>query len=123
MHGPSIMLTHSARGWAHDLHRFVIDHGGATVRGYAVSPESAAEAEYDVLLLDDVTSFISPLLVARLHDRGRLVLGLYDPTDGGEAGAQLLKSYGVDAVLSTDTPIPQVPTRFERERRMLGRGR
>ena len=102
---PSIMLTHSTRPWAHAVHRYVVDHGGATVRGYAVSPESATDAPYDVLVLDDITSFISPLLVTRLHDQGTLVIGVYDPADGGDAGAKLLEAYGVDAVVPADTPI------------------
>ncbi len=55
---PVIMLTHSTRPWASDLHHFVADHGGALVRGYAVSPESAVDATYDVLFVDDVTSLL-----------------------------------------------------------------
>jgi len=98
--GPVVMLTHSSRSWAHELHRFLTDHGGALVCGYAVSSESAVEAPYDVLLVDDITSFLSPLLVARLHERGTRVVGMYDPLDGGEAGAELLRSYGVDTVVA-----------------------
>ncbi len=98
---PVIMLTHSTRQWAHDLHQFVADHGGAMVRGYAVSPESAVDAAYDILFVDDVTSFLSPLLVTRLHRRGVRIVGVYDPTDGGEAGADLLRSYGVDVVVAS----------------------
>lgn len=107
---PVIMLTHSTRSWAHDLHQFVADHGGALVRGYAVSPESAVDAAYDILFVDDVTSFLSPLLVTRLHDRGVRVVGVYDPDDGGEAGAELLRSYGVDVVVATPATAPELVT-------------
>ena len=72
------------------------------VCGYAVSPDAAADGTCDVLILDDVTSFISPLLISRVHQRGTQVIGIYDPADGGGTGARLLESYGVDRVLSAD---------------------
>jgi MinD-like ATPase involved in chromosome partitioning or flagellar assembly len=93
------MLTHSSRPWARELHRFVADHGGALVCGYAVSQESAVDADYDILFVDDVTSFLSPRLVTMLHDKGIRIVGIYDPLDGGDTGARLLESYGVDVVI------------------------
>lgn len=96
---PVIMLTHSSRPWARELHRFVADHGGASVCGYAVSKESAVDADYDILFVDDVTSFLSPRLVTTLQDKGIKIVGIYDPLDGGDTGAKLLESYGVDAVV------------------------
>jgi MinD-like ATPase involved in chromosome partitioning or flagellar assembly len=104
MREPAVMLAHSIRGWAQELHFFLMDHGGALVRGYVMSPEDAANESYDVLVVDDVTSFLSTRLVGNLQRSGVRVIGVYDATDPAGAGKQRLLELGVDEALADTTP-------------------
>ncbi len=102
---PAVVLAHSPRGWAQELHFFLMDHGGAVVRGYVVSPDDALTERYDVLVVDDITSFLSPRFVASLQQKGSRVLGVYAADDAQGAGKQRLLELGVDEALP-DTAAP-----------------
>lgn len=104
MREPAVMLAHSIRGWAQELHFFLMDHGGAMVRGYVMSPEDAIAEDYDVLLVDDVTSFLSTRLVSNLQRKGTRVIGVYDAGDPAGTGKQRLLELGVDEALADTTP-------------------
>ena len=101
---PRLLLTHSARSWVQDLHFHLIDHGGALVHGYALSAEEAVTASVDVLVDDDVCSFLSKRLVSDLRHRGVSVIGVFDPEDG-EAGTGRLAEVGIDVHLPSDAPM------------------
>jgi MinD-like ATPase involved in chromosome partitioning or flagellar assembly len=92
----SIAIAATGRDWAPMLHRFVADHGGARVRARVMHPEQALEETYDVLVIDDVTSFLSAHLVQQVQKRDRKVLGVFAET----AGEQRLRKLGVNAVMS-----------------------
>lgn len=100
---PGIAIVRSARGWARTLHRYVVDHGGAIVRTRPLEERQALEDDYDILLVDDISSFLSGHIVDELHRRGRRVLGVYDPEEfAGSAensGKQRLIRLGVDGVV------------------------
>jgi MinD-like ATPase involved in chromosome partitioning or flagellar assembly len=81
-----------------------MDHGGAIVRGYVMSPDDALAENYDVLLVDDVTSFLSRRLIAGLQGRGTRIIGVYDAIDGDGAGRQRLLELGVDEALPATSP-------------------
>ncbi len=104
MREPAVMLAHSIRGWAQELHFFLMDHGGAIVRGYVMSPEDAMGEKYDVLLVDDVTSFLSTRLVSNLQRGGARVIGVYDAADPVGTGKQRLLELGVDEAIADATP-------------------
>jgi len=104
MREPAVMLAHSIRGWAQELHFFLMDHGGALVRGYVMSSEDASSESYDVLVVDDVTSFLSTRLVSNLQRSGVRVIGVYDAADPAGAGKQRLLELGVDEALADTTP-------------------
>lgn len=104
MREPAVMLAHSVRGWAQELHFFLMDHGGAMVRGYVMSPEDALAETYDVLLVDDVTSFLSTRLVSNLQRSRIRVIGVYDSSDPAGTGKQRLLELGVDEALADTTP-------------------
>ncbi len=104
MREPAVMLAHSVRGWAQELHFFLMDHGGAMVRGYVMSPEDAVTEQYDVLIVDDVTSFLSTRLVSNLQRNGTRVIGVYDSADPAGTGKQRLLELGVDEALADTTP-------------------
>jgi len=97
---PEIALAASPRGWAQRLHRHLADHGGARVRATVLHPHDALAERYDVLVVDDTTSFLSHRLIGQLRHSGRRVLGVYDPDDPGGKGE--LAELGVDAALSAD---------------------
>lgn len=82
------------------LHRFVADHGGARVRVRVMHPEDALEEAYDVLVIDDITSFLSARFVQQVQRKDRRVLGVFEEV----AGEQRLQKLGVDAVISTTAP-------------------
>ena len=93
----SIGIAASSRDWALGLHRFVADHGGARVRVQVMNPEDAFEEAYDVLVIDDITSFLSAHFVREVQRRDRKVLGVFEET----AGERRLRSLRVDAVIDT----------------------
>jgi MinD-like ATPase involved in chromosome partitioning or flagellar assembly len=103
MREPTVVLAHSARGWAQDLHFFLMDHGGAVVRGYVMSGDDAIAESYDVLLIDDVTSFLTRRLVGSLQGRGIKVVGVYDADDAHGAGKERLLELGVDEAVPSST--------------------
>lgn len=93
---PEVAIAVSPRDWAERLHRFIADHGGARVRARVLDGRQALDETYDVLVVDDLTSFLTVRLVDELHHRGRRVLGVYDPLE--PAGADRLESLRVDDV-------------------------
>lgn len=103
---PRIAIVVSPRGWAEVLHRHVADHGGALVRARVLDVREALDEDYEVLVCEDLTSFLTPRVVDQVHQRGRRVLGLHDVAD--PAGERRLWELGVDAVLTTDSSPEQL---------------
>lgn len=98
---PDLALAASARDWSDRLHRFVLDHGGAKVHGRVMSAEQALAGDYDILLIDDVCSFLTPRLVVELRSSGKAVVGVFDHGDGPDAKRLLLEA-GVGDVIESD---------------------
>ncbi|MDP9494550.1 MAG: hypothetical protein M3P87_04850 [Actinomycetota bacterium] len=99
--GPELALAASARDWPDRVHRFLLDHGGGRVIARVMGPEQAAHDDYDILLIDDVCSFLTPRLVQRLREIGREVVGVYSPDDGPDAKRRLLEC-GITDVIEAD---------------------
>ena len=76
MTAPDIALAASARNWPDQLHRFVLDHGGGRIVDRVMGPDQAAETPFDILVIDDVCSFLTPRLVDVVKSRGSEVLGV-----------------------------------------------
>ena len=85
-----LAMAVSTRKWSDHLHRFLVDHGGARVRLYVMQPEDAFSERFDVLLIDDICSFLSPHLVKKLNRSGRRVVGVYDPAEFPDGKDRLL---------------------------------
>lgn len=98
---PVIAIAGSQRAWAAELVRFLTDFGGARFMGTVLTSREALESGYEVLLIDDITSYLSPRLVERIRDRGQKVVGVYDP-DSGDRGRKRLRTLSVDAVVPAD---------------------
>lgn len=96
-----LALAVSARSWVDVLHRFLADHGGARVRVTAMGPEELRREDFDVLLIDDSCSFLTPRLVHEVRRSGRAVVGVYDP-DVFADGKQRLLECGVTDVVEAD---------------------
>ena len=96
-----IALAASAREWPDRLHRFLLDHGGARVVDRVMSAEQAQSSRFDVLLIDDVCSFLTPRLVTVLKRGGSEVIGVFAPEDGSDAKRRLLEC-GISDVIETE---------------------
>jgi Flp pilus assembly CpaE family ATPase len=96
-----VALAASAREWPDRIHRFLADHGGARVRTQVLTPEDAIAEDYQVLIIDDVSSFLTPRLVSEVQRRRRQVLGVFDPADSPDAKERLWEC-GVDQVIEAD---------------------
>jgi MinD-like ATPase involved in chromosome partitioning or flagellar assembly len=92
--------------WSVQLHRFLLDHGGATVKTRVMSPDQAASPEFDVLLIDDICSFLTPRLVVDLRRAGKGVIGVFAPDDGPDAKRRLLE-VGISDVIESDALPPE----------------
>lgn len=98
---PDIAMAASARDWPDRLHRFVLDHGGGRVVDRVMAADQAIAMSFDVLLIDDVCSFLSPRLVSILKQSGSEVIGVYTPEDGSDAKRRLLEC-GISDVIETE---------------------
>ncbi len=93
-----LALALSARNWSDELHRFLADHGGARVRITAMGPEDLFGESFDVLLIDDICSFLTPRLVELVKASGREVVGVYDPAEFADGKDRLLECGVSDVV-------------------------
>lgn len=96
-----VALAVSARLWPDRIHRFLSDHGGARVRAQLLTAEDALAEDYQVLVIDDVSSFLTPRLVQEVQRRRRQVLGVFDPVEFPD-GKERLRECGVDQVIESD---------------------
>ncbi len=102
---PSVALVFSPEGWVEDLHRHLSHHGGARVRLIVVEPSVALEEDYDVLVVSDRWPALTYGFVGAVHDRGRNVLGVFDPDE--PAGKDHLVDLGVDATIASDAAVAE----------------
>ena len=95
---PVVSISSSQRDWAAELTRFVSDYGGARLRGTILTLDDALEQDFEILVVDDIASYMSPRFVERLRRMHRKIIGIYDPELGEESKDRLL-AMGVDAVV------------------------
>jgi MinD-like ATPase involved in chromosome partitioning or flagellar assembly len=99
---PTVALVFSPEQWVEELHRHLSHHGGARVRQIVVEPSAALDEEYDVLVVSDRWPSLTLGLVSSVHERGRRLLGVFDPEE--PAGKDHLVTLAVDATLPADAP-------------------
>jgi hypothetical protein len=99
-----VCLGSSQRSWVTDLISHVSDHGGLRVVGTVLTQDDSLALDYDVLVVDDVSSVLTPRLVERVHIAGRLVVAVYDAERGVAAHERVLAA-GVDVGVSSDAPV------------------
>ena len=66
-----------------------------------MGPEEAVAESYDVLIIDDVCSFLTPRLVGQIQRLGRHIVGVFDVEDGADAKRRLLAT-GIDNMVESD---------------------
>lgn len=103
---PTIVLAASPRPWAQRLRAHVADHGGARIRATVLRGADALGEDCDVLMADDVTSFLTAALVEDLHRLRRRVLAVHEP--GDERGRREVLEMGVDGVVAADAATPDL---------------
>jgi methylmalonyl-CoA mutase cobalamin-binding subunit len=103
--GPAVALVFSPEAWVEELHRHVSHHGGARVRQIVVEPSVALDEDYDVLVVSDRWPALTHGLVRAVHERGRGVLGVFDPEE--PAGKDHLVDLGVDATIAADADVTE----------------
>ncbi len=103
MSEPEVALAFTPDPWVEDVHRHLTDHGGARVRSILVDPTIALEESYDVLVAGHRWPALTHALVADIHARGRVVLGVSDREE--PASRSHLASIGVDAVVESDAGV------------------
>ena len=99
---PAVAVGSSQRPWVAELMSYAQDHAGVRVVGTVLSSREALERRYDVLLIDDTTSYLTKRLVDRVRSIGRVVIGIFEGTRGDVGRAKLL-DLGVDAVLDAES--------------------
>ncbi len=105
---PRVALVFSPERWVEELHRHLSLHGGARVRQVVVEPAVALDEDYDVLVVSDRWPALTLRLVLALHERGRRVLGVFDPDE--PAGKDHLVELGVDATIAADADVAEFVT-------------
>jgi hypothetical protein len=104
---PAVSFGSSQRSWVSQLISYVSDHGGVRVVGTVLTHDDALAMEFDVLVIDDVSSVLSPRLVDRLQTSGRLVIGVFDAERGTAAKDRLLAA-GVDGAVASDATASEI---------------
>lgn len=66
-----------------------------------MTADQALDATFEVLLIDDVCSFLTPRLVRVLKESGSEVIGVFAPGDGSDAKRRLLEC-GISDVIETE---------------------
>lgn len=96
-------IVASARTWRTELQAHVRDHVTGMKVQILREPRMALEAELDVIVIDDVSSFLSKNKVQLLQSRGVRVVGIFDPEEQAGQGQGYLETLGVDLALPSTT--------------------
>ena len=99
---PAVAVGSSQRPWVAELMSYAQDHAGVRVVGTVLSGREAVDQEYDVLLIDDTTSYLTKRLIDRVQLMRRIVVGVYERTRG-DVGRTKLVELGVDAVIDAES--------------------
>lgn len=98
---PAVAVGSSQRPWVAELMSYAQDHAGVRVVGTVLSGREAVEHTYDLLLIDDTTSYLTKRLIDRVRSMRRIVIGVYEGTRG-DVGRTKLLDMGVDAVIDAE---------------------
>ena len=119
---PAVAVGSSQRGWVAELMSYAQDHAGVRVVGTVLSATEAVEHDYDVLLIDDSTSYLTKRLIDRVQGMRRIVIGVYEESRG-DVGKNKLIELGVDGVLDAEATPKEFMARIRHltEQRLVDR--
>lgn len=98
----TIGIVASAREWRSVLQAHVRDHVAGVRVQILREPRMALELNLDVVVIDDVSSFLTRDKVVRLREKGTRVVGIYDPEGNEGLGISFLENLGVDLSLPSN---------------------
>ena len=98
----TIGIIASAREWRSILQAHVRDHVAGVRVQILREPRMALELDLDVVVIDDVSSFLTRDKVVRLREKGTRVVGIYDEEGHEGLGIQFLENLGVDLSLPSN---------------------
>jgi|GEM_PF-1149648 Mrp family chromosome partitioning ATPase len=98
----TIGIIASAREWRSVLQAHVRDHVAGVRVQILREPRMALELDLDVVVIDDVSSFLTRDKVVRLREKGTRVVGIYDEEGHEGLGVQFLENLGVDLSLPSN---------------------
>ncbi len=121
-HEPAVAVGSSQRPWVAELMSYAQDHAGVRVVGTVLSSREAVEQAYDVLLIDDTTSYLTKRLIDKVQLQRRVVIGVFESTRGDTGRTKLLEM-GVDAVIDADSSPKEFMSRirYVAEQRLVDR--
>lgn len=97
-----IGIIASAREWRSVLQAHVRDHVAGVRVQILREPRMALELDLDVVVIDDVSSFLTRDKVVRLREKGTRVVGIYDEEGNEGLGITFLENLGVDLSLPSN---------------------
>lgn len=98
----TIGIIASAREWRSILQAHVRDHVAGVRVQILREPRMALELNLDVVVIDDVSSFLTRDKVVRLREKGTRVVGIYDEEGTEGLGITFLENLGVDLSLPSN---------------------
>ncbi len=98
----TIGIIASAREWRSVLQAHVRDHVAGVRVQILREPRMALELDLDVVVIDDVSSFLTRDKVVRLREKGTRVVGIYDEEGTEGLGVKFLENLGVDLCLPSN---------------------
>src|SRR5207248_1839629 len=98
----TIGVVASPREWRTDLQSHVRDHVSEVRLKVLREPRAVFDEHVDVVVIDDVASFLNRHAVRRLQEQGVRVVGVFDPSEDEGRGETFLTELGVDLTLTAD---------------------
>ncbi len=119
---PRLLIGASPSAWVTDLVNWVAEQGGAQIVGHAMHERDMLDSDFDVLVVDVMSTLLSRRLVDEVHGAGRAVLALTSPSKAGDSEV-LLDSLGVRLAMPVTAPPQELVRRaaeFAAQRRKAG---
>lgn len=96
----TVGLALSSRPWRGALQRHCRDHVADVSVTLVRDARDALEAQLDVVIVDDDTSWLSAPFVSRAREAKVALIGFYDPLESDGHGQRHLQQLGIDSTVS-----------------------
>ena len=113
MRALTVGVVASPRRWRSDLQSYVTNHVAGIRLRVLREPQAAAEDHLDVLVVDDVTSFLTRSLLRVLRQQNVRVVGVYDADAEDGFGQRYLEDLGVDLTIAASVSADELVRTIE----------